>query len=156
MSSRLFKRVREELGAAYYVRADADLMLDHGLFAISAGVNHPKLEVVISAILEECAKLTRELVGSAELKKSRDHYAGRFLIGLETSDAMASFYGGQEVLVGKMIDPKEYMRRIAEVSPEEIQAVASDVFKDSGLNLALIGPQKNPAPLQKILRFPLF
>jgi len=29
MSSRLFKRVREELGAAYYIGAGADLLLDH-------------------------------------------------------------------------------------------------------------------------------
>ena len=47
MSSRLFKRVREELGAAYYVRAEADLLLDHGVFGISAGVDRAKIEIVI-------------------------------------------------------------------------------------------------------------
>ena len=35
MSSRLFQRVREELGAAYYVKAGADFFSDHGFFAVS-------------------------------------------------------------------------------------------------------------------------
>ena len=59
MSSRLFKRVRDELGAAYYVGADADLFLDHGVFGIAAGIDHGKTEMVVRAILEECRKLAR-------------------------------------------------------------------------------------------------
>ena len=39
MSSRLFKRMREELGAAYYVGAGVDLLLDHGELAIAAGID---------------------------------------------------------------------------------------------------------------------
>ena len=39
MSSRLFTRIREKMGAAYYIGAGADLSLDHGLLSISAGVD---------------------------------------------------------------------------------------------------------------------
>jgi len=35
MSSRLFQKVREELGAAYYVRSEADLYTDHGILSAS-------------------------------------------------------------------------------------------------------------------------
>ena len=57
MSSRLFQKVREELGAAYYVRAGTDLFTDHGYLAVSAGVEHTKLNIVIEAILGELKRI---------------------------------------------------------------------------------------------------
>ena len=39
MSSRLFHRLRDEMGACYYVRAEHDGGTDHGIFAISVGIN---------------------------------------------------------------------------------------------------------------------
>src|ERR1035437_4807666 len=54
MSSRLFTKLREEMGVAYYVRAHNDPSLDHGSFQISAGVNNIRTEEVIKEILKEC------------------------------------------------------------------------------------------------------
>ena len=51
MSSRLFQKVREELGAAYYVRASSDLFTDHGFFSVSAGLNNKMVPLVLKAIL---------------------------------------------------------------------------------------------------------
>ena len=98
MSSRLFKRVREELGAAYYVGADADLFLDHGVFGIAAGIDHGKTEIVVRAILEECRKLRDTIVPKAEFERAKEHMIGNLVLGLETSDELASFYGGQEIM----------------------------------------------------------
>ena len=43
LSSRLFQKIREEMGAAYYIRSNIDLMIDHGYFAVASGVNISKL-----------------------------------------------------------------------------------------------------------------
>lgn len=154
MSSRLFHRIREELGAAYYVRSEASLALDHGSFTISAGVNNPKLSIVVQAILEECAKLTRELAPTGELRRVKDHLLGTFMLGLETSDEMANFYGDQELLKRKMLSPQEVAARIEAVRAEDIQRLAIEIFKDASLNLAVIGPLKDPRPLKALLHFP--
>jgi predicted Zn-dependent peptidase len=77
MSSRLFQRVREELGAAYYVKAGADLFTDHGFFAVSSGVEHGKLKIVIQAILEELAKIAKEPVAPHELARAKEHLLWR-------------------------------------------------------------------------------
>lgn len=92
MSSRLWGVVREEMGAAYYVRVDNDELTDHGYLAASAGVHNEKLLPVIKAILKEFEKLKEEEVGEKELKKSKDHMVGRLMLGLETSDSVASFF----------------------------------------------------------------
>lgn len=154
MSSRLFHRIREELGAAYYVRASTSLYLDHGTLEISAGANHPKLPEVIQAILAECARLIYEPVPEAELRRTKDHLLGIFLLGLETSDEMAGFYGDQELMKRKIVSPEEISARIEAVQADDIQKLAGEIFKDASLNMAVIGPLRNPKPLKAILHFP--
>ena len=153
MSSRLFQRVREELGAAYYINASLDLFSDHGYFAVAAGIDHKKLEIVIRAILEELKKIAADSLTEKELHRAKDHLSGRLILGLETSDSLATFYGAQEVLKREVVPPKELLEKIHAVSRSEVVKVAKDIFKNSGLNLALIGPYKNTQPFAKILKF---
>ena len=53
MSSRLFVKLREEMGVGYYVRAYNDAYTDHGFFQISAGVDNKRIGEVIP-VLSEC------------------------------------------------------------------------------------------------------
>lgn len=151
MSSRLFKRVRDQLGAAYYIGSSVDLMLDHGVFEISSGVDHAKIEVVVKAILEECGKLTKELVPREELQRAKDHMTGSLLLGLETSDDLANYYGVGEILTKSLLPPDELTDRINKVTAAEVRNVARFIFKEKGLNLAIIGPYRDEPMFQKIL-----
>ena len=153
MSSRLFQRVREEMGAAYYVRAGTDLFTDHGYFAISAGVDHAKFDLVVKAILEELARTAADLIPEAELSRVKDHLTGRLLLGLETSDAIAMYYGGQEVLREKIVSPEELIEKIRSVTARDLKALAGSIFLNPKLNMAVIGPFKEEDTLLGSLRF---
>lgn len=153
MSSRLFVKVRGELGAAYYVRAGADLYLDHGHLEASAGVHHEKTKEVIKAILGEMRRFTKEKMSDAELKRVKDHLTGGTVLGLETSDALAMYYGGQEIAKQEILTPEEIMGKIQAVTAAQVKAVAKDLVKNKNLNLALIGPYKKASEFKKILTF---
>ena len=45
------------MGAAYYIRSNIDLMIDHGYFAVASGVNISKLELVVKTIIDELKKV---------------------------------------------------------------------------------------------------
>lgn len=152
MSSRLWRVVRGEMGAAYYVRADNEELTDHGYLATSAGVHNEKLLPVVKAILKEFEKLKEEEVGKEELKKSKDHIVGGLMLGLETSDSVASFYGMQEILKKEIITPTEVAERIQKVTAKEIKEVAEDIFTNEGLNLAVIGPVGDEKKLEQVLK----
>jgi predicted Zn-dependent peptidase len=152
MSSRLFTRIREKMGAAYYIGAGADLSLDHGLLTISAGADRAKSEDVIRAIIEECVALRDEPVSEKELQKSKDHMIGGLVLGLETSDDLAGFYGSQEVLTGAITPPAVLTDRIKKVTARDVQKVAKAILKDKGLNLAVVGPYKSQVAFKKILQ----
>ncbi|MDK2949079.1 MAG: hypothetical protein PWQ56_244 [Patescibacteria group bacterium] len=143
MSSRLFKEVREKLGAAYYVRTYNNSDTDTGSLVTFAGVDNKKLDKVIETILKEYKKLTKTKVSDVELKKAKECIKGKVILKMEASDEQASFYGMQELLKNDIISIEDMFKKIDNVSPEDIISVAKDIFKNDKLNMALIGPFKN-------------
>jgi predicted Zn-dependent peptidase len=151
MSSRLFQKVREEMGAAYYIGAGSDLSTDHGYMDVSAGIDHKKIDGVITAIIAELKRLADEPVTNDELVRAKEHLIGGLVLGLETSNQWAGFYGSQEVLEKKMMSPEELIQKTQEVTADQIQSVAKDIVRNEGLNLAIIGPFKDKERFEKLL-----
>ena len=151
MSSRLFQRVREEMGAAYYVRSANDAFTDHGYLEIGAGVDNKRAVEVISAILDEVKKLKTTELTASELQRVKDSMVGNIILGLETSDAKAIFYGGQEVLKKPIVNPEEYAKKLQAVTGKDILKMAKAIFRNDNLNLAIIGPFETKEDFAKIL-----
>jgi predicted Zn-dependent peptidase len=153
MSSRLFQKLREEMGVGYYVRASNDAYTDHGFFQISAGVDNQRIGEVIKAVLNECKKLKEKKVSPEELNKVKECLIGNMKLFLESSDDIANFYGGQELLKRELKSAEQKAKEIRKVTASQIQNLAKDIFKNNKLNLALIGPFKEKAKFLKILKF---
>ncbi|PIR44094.1 hypothetical protein COV23_01645 [Candidatus Wolfebacteria bacterium CG10_big_fil_rev_8_21_14_0_10_31_9] len=153
MSSRLFQKIRNELGAAYYINAGSDLYTDHGYLAVSCGVDNNRVLEIISVVLEELKKLANEPIPEKELVRAKEHLTGNLILSLETSNRMAEFYGGQEVTSGDMATPEQIIEKINLVTAEEIMTMAKEIFQNQKLNLALIGPFEDKEPFEKILTF---
>lgn len=153
MSSRLFINVRERQGLAYYIHTSADAYQDAGYLATSAGVEHKNLLKTAEIILKEYKKMTTKKVTAQELQKAKDFIKGKSVMGLESSDSVASFLVGQEVSKGKILTPKEIFKKIDAVTAEDILRVAKDIFVNEKLNLALIGPHKKSKELLEIFNF---
>jgi predicted Zn-dependent peptidase len=153
MSSRLFQKLREEMGVGYYVRAYNDAYTDHGFLQISAGVDNKRIEEVLCAVLEECKKLKNSKVSEEELNKVKECLIGNMKLTLESSDDIANFYGGQELLKREIRGAEDKAKEIRKVTASQIQNLAKDIFQNKKLNLALIGPFKEKAKFSKILKF---
>ena len=85
MSSRLFSRMRDELGICYYIKTDHNPFTDHGFLSISAGVDNARVSEAVKEILAECSKLKGELVPEEEMQKAKDYISGTTMLELETS-----------------------------------------------------------------------
>ncbi len=152
MSSRLFQKIRTQMGLGYYVWASNDAFTDHGIFKLSAGVGNDRAPEAITAMLAELTRLKFELISDEELKKAKDMLAGRLLLGLESSDELGEFYGFQQVLKKKMLSPEEVIAQMNKVTSKELRVLAQRIFITKHLNLAVIGPWKNAAPFRKLLK----
>jgi len=152
MSSRLFRKIREEMGLAYYVGSNNWEFLDTGLWYARAGVDNKRAEMAIKAILGEFQKLTKEKVGAQELKKAKEYVKGKTLLAVETSDDWGEWYGFRELFGEEMISPSEYNQRIEMVSADEIQSVAANLLRGDRLNLGVVGPFNDEERFEKILQ----
>jgi predicted Zn-dependent peptidase len=153
MSSRLFQKLREEMGVGYYVRSSNDSYLDHGYFTVAVGSDVKRVDEVIKAVIAEFNKLKTELVPADELQKTKDYLIGTLALGLESSDSLAEFYGYQEVLRRELRTPADIVKEIKAVTAEQIRNVAKKLFIDKNLNLAIVGPVKDQAKLKQLLKF---
>lgn len=151
MSSRLFRKVRDEMGCGYYVGAYNDTATDTGVLTLRAGVAPERALEVVTALLAECTKLKTELVSDEELDKVRQIVSGGLFMGLESSDAVAEFYGSQAILRRDIRGPKEIEQRLARVTARDIQLMAQKLFVTKELNLAIIGPHKNQKAFEKLV-----
>jgi predicted Zn-dependent peptidase len=94
-----------------------------------------------------------ELVSNEELNRAKEILIAGLKFSLESTDDVANFFGGQELLKGEILTPKEKIAKIKQVTALDLQRVANQTFKEDRLNLALIGPFKDSKKLLKSLKF---
>jgi len=152
MSSRLFTSIREKNGLAYYVRMGEETQTDSGVYYIRAGVDSNKAGKAIKLATQELKKIKDKKVSAKELKKAREMIKGSLAIELESSDDVAEWVAEQELLENKILTAEEYIAKIESVTEEQIQEVANELFTDDNLKLAMIGPRKDSAKFEKLLK----
>jgi len=155
MSSRLFIKVRERNGLAYSIHTSVDSATDVGYLVTQAGIDHKNLEKSIKLILEEYKNLRDKKITAKELQKAKDYLKGTTSLSLDSSDNLASFYGLQELLEGNILNPEDKFEKIDEVSVDDINNVAKDIFTLDKLNLAIIGPvdEGDSERLKQLLKY---
>ena len=148
MSSRLFLEVREKLGLAYDVHSYVNKMFDTGVLGIYAGTEPRQAARAVGAIVGQLRRLCQEPVQSAELTKAKEFYKGRLLLQMESTNSVATWYGGQEALTGRIEGVDENMAEIDAVTADDLMRIANELFSQA-LQLAVIGPFRSEAPFLK-------
>jgi predicted Zn-dependent peptidase len=151
MSSRLFQVVREDRGLAYSIYSTPSFFSDTGDLVISAGLDTENVTKVLQLILRELRRMAETPPSAAELRRARDYVIGQIDLSLESTDNQMNWLGEQLIGYGRILLPAHIKRRLRQVTPGEIRAVARDFFRPERLNLALVSPLASDRPLAKLL-----
>ncbi|MBN1262803.1 MAG: insulinase family protein [Candidatus Pacebacteria bacterium] len=151
-TSRIYRRIREERGWAYYVQTTPEYYTDAGSIYTQAGVSLNKINDSIRLILAEYRRLQKEKVSSKELQRAKDYIRGRFILALEDSFNVASRYALQVVVENKIRTPEETLKLIDAVTVDDVRRVARRFFRPEKYNLAVIGPYQKKAAFQKLFK----
>jgi len=151
MSSRLFQNIREERALAYNIYSTLRQHADTGAVLIYAGVSPERTAECLSAIWDELERLAGEEVDPAELERAREYNKGHILLRMEDSYGVASWYGGQELLLGQIEEVDQIISHIEEVQPADLRRLAEGLFRRDCLRLALVGPGQDEALLRRAL-----
>ena len=141
LGSRLFVRIREKLGLAYYVGAQNFVGLVPGYFAFYVGTDPGKVELVESELLKEAAELRANGLTAEELKRAKAKVIGQKKIarqdlgGYAMSSALDELYG----LGYQNIDSED--AKFEAVTLVQVQAVAKKYLKPETLVVSVIRPE---------------
>ena len=141
MSSRLFQHVREERGLAYAVWSSLTNYSDAGAITIYAGCAAEKVDEVIELTLGELRELREQLVPAEELRRAKDHLKGSLMLSLEHTSSRMSQLARQELYFRRHFSLDELLAGIEGVSADDVQRVATDLFRDGAPVGTLVGPR---------------
>ncbi len=129
MASRLFERVREEKGLAYFIRSGRVLGLDTGMFYFFAGTQPGREAEVLAEIDAEIERVTAGGVEPAELARCQTRLKAARRQGLQTNSSRA-MQAGINALQGQPInDWKNYDTRIDAVTIGDLAKFAQRYFQ---------------------------
>jgi predicted Zn-dependent peptidase len=140
MSSRLFQKVREEMGLAYNVFTYLDHSRDTGMFAAYMAVNPGNVRKAMKAVAAEFADARNGGLTRAELDDTKEHIKGRILLGLETSTSRMMRLARNEISYGHQIPERELIDRIDSVSLDDVRTLARGLFDVEGFSVVSLGP----------------
>ena len=152
MSSRLFHIVRDEMALCYEISSSIRRYEDDGAFVIGAGLEEKKLLKALETVLKELNTLKREPVKKGELERAKEFYRGQLLFTMEDTMSLMLWLGEKIISNEKDLEPKSIIDKIESVTEEDLMRVASSIFKNDNLNLAVIGPVKDEKRLKGALR----
>ena len=150
MSSRLFLEVREKRGLAYDIHSGVTHFLDTGAFVVEAGVDPKRAYAAVDTVLAELARL-KDGVPDSELVRAKRLSTGMLMLRMEDTRAVSSWTGSQELLLGEVQDVDQVTEQVESVTTEDLRRVANDLLTGDKLNMALVGPVRGEARLQRAL-----
>lgn len=128
MSSRLFQRIREDMGAAYSVYSFPSTYTECGTLTIYAGTSPDKAQEVIGELHAITRDLIENGVTDAEFGMAKEQLRVSYMLGLESSSSRMSSIGRSKLLRGKAVDPKEIVKKIEAVTKEDVERVVRETF----------------------------
>ena len=128
MSSRLFQRIREEMGAAYSVYSFPSTYTNCGTFTVYAGTSPETAQQVADELHNQIRLLRDGGVTQEEFDMAKEQLKVSYVLGLESSSARMSAIGRSKLLRGHAVDPQDVIRKIEAVTKEDVERVAHRMF----------------------------
>lgn len=134
MNSRLNLNIREKYGFAYTIESQYNAYSDTGNFLIYLGVDPHSLDKTISLVFKELNKLRDNKLGSIQLSNAKNQLIGQMALSSESGlGELISITRAAFTKEG--IEPlSETIRKIREISSEDIIEVSNEVFSNNNIN----------------------
>ena len=140
MSSRLFQRVREELGLAYAVYTFQSLHEAGGVHGVYVGTGPDSAEQAIGAINAELERLADQGLPAEELAMGKDQLKGQLVLSLESPGARMYRAASVALYDEPFRSLDELLAQVDAVDSEMVSTVARQFFSPDAQTVLSLGP----------------
>jgi predicted Zn-dependent peptidase len=140
-SSRLYLKLREELGIVYSVEAAIGAYDETGCLAVDLSTAPETLAQAVEVTLLELVRIATEPIPDGELERIRQSYIFDLEYSRDSAYEMGGRYGWGELMkVVRSIE--EDQQEVRNTTGEDIRETARAVFAAENLRLVAVGPWK--------------
>jgi predicted Zn-dependent peptidase len=140
MSSRLFQRVREELGLCYSVYTWQTFHAACGVGGVYVGTRPAAAERAVEAVREELARVAADGLAAEELAQVKEQVKGQVILSLESTAARLYRLASSALNGEPILGLDEVLARVDGVSGGEVGEVASRFFRPDRQLVLRLGP----------------
>jgi predicted Zn-dependent peptidase len=140
MSSRLFQKIREELGLAYNVYSFSDFFEDSGVFGIYLGTNQEKLIPAVNSILKEISSIKKKKISQKELNHAKYQLRGGLILGAESTASQMNRLARHELFFEDYFSLDKTISLIDKVKAKDVTEVSNQLLDSDKLCVTVLGP----------------
>ena len=140
MSSRLFQRVREELGLAYTVYTYQSFHADSGIHGVYVGTSPETAEEATEAVRAELADVARNGLPEAEIEAGKSQLKGQLTLSMESVSSRMHRAASVELYGERYRTLDELLAEIDRIDVSSVAEVCRSYFAPEQQTLLTLGP----------------
>ena len=141
MSSRLFQRVREELGLAYSVYSFQSFHEDTGMHGVYVGTTPETARAAVDAINQEMELLATHGLSEADLAAGKSQLKGQITLSLESPTSRMYRAAGVELYEEPYRTLDEVLALVDAIDAGTVAALCKAYYSPSRQTLVTLGPK---------------
>lgn len=147
-SSRLFQEIREKRGLCYSIASFGASYRNASFWSVETSVAPKTASRVLDLIGRELKKVKTRGVTKAELQRAKQMMRAGILLSEESSSAQMSRIARNELYYSRQRSTDEVLNDVLNVSLDNVQHAAKELFTPQTMNLTAIGPVDKDVALQ--------
>ena len=141
MSSRLFQRIREELGLAYSVYSFQSFHEDSGVHGVYVGTTPESARAAVDAINAEMEMLAAQGLSEEDLTAGKSQLKGQITLSLESPSSRMYRAAGVELYGEPYRTLDEVLSLVDAIDGETVAALCKTYFNPAAQTLVSLGPK---------------
>ncbi len=148
MSSRLFQKIREEMGMAYSVYSHPVMYRDTGMFSLYAGTTAQNVQAVADTMVEELRMIAQKGVTTTEFEQSKAQLKGNLILSLESTSAKMNSIGKAMVLTGRVYTDEEVIKMVDDTTFDDVGRAIEEVIAPDKITATYVGKINDASALK--------
>jgi len=141
MSSRLFQRIREELGLAYSVYSFQSFHEDAGMHGVYVGTTPDSARAAVDAINAEMEKLSTEGLSEEDIAAGKSQLKGQITLSLESATSRMYRAAGTELYGEPYRTLDELLALIDAIDAQTVAEICRTYYVPGRQTLVSLGPR---------------
>jgi len=147
MSSRLFQKIREELGMAYSVFSYSSLYSGAGSLNIYSGNSPENTECVTKAVIDIIKNFR---ISANELENTKTQLKGNYILSQESMSSKMNGIGKNMIMRGSYLTESDVLAGIDKISMGDVNDAIDAFFRTDCLSGVFVGPVKDTDSLKQL------